>query len=120
VLAGRSVGWRASKSLRSELALEALDQALSDRQIAESLRLIHHSDRGGQYLSIRYADRLAAAGIEPSVGATGDSYDNALAESIIGLFKTEGIRRRGPWRSLHPSPPPPPPPPPPAHPPPRP
>ena len=100
VFARRIVGWRASKSLRSDLALDALDQALYDRPIAESPRLIHHSDRGGQYLSIRYTDRLAAAGIEPSVGTTGDSYDNALAESIIGLFKTEVIRRRGPWRSL--------------------
>ena len=83
-----------------DLALDALDQALYDRPIAESPRLIHHSDRGRQYLSIRYTTRLAAAGIEPSVGTTGDSYDNALAESIIGLFKTEVIRRRGPWRGL--------------------
>src|SRR5262245_59070586 len=100
VFARRIVGWRASKSLRTDLALDALDQALYDRPIAESPRLIHHSDRGGQYLSIRYTDRLAAAGIEPSVGTTGDSYDNALAESIIGPFKTEVIRRRGPWRGI--------------------
>ena len=100
VFARRIVGWRASKSLRSDLALDALDQALYDRPIAESPRLIHHSDRGTQYLSIRYTDRLAAAGIEPSVGSTGDSYDNALAECVIGLYKTEVIRRRGPWRGL--------------------
>ena len=96
----RIVGWRASSSLRSDLALDALEQALYDRPIGESERLIHHSDRGVQYLSIRYTERLAEAGIEPSVGSTGDSYDNALAESVIGLFKTEVIRRRGPWRSL--------------------
>ena len=73
---------------------------LYDRPIAESSRLIHHSDRGVQYLSIRYTERLAAAGIAPSVGSTGDSYDNALAECVIGLYKTEVIRRRGPWRGL--------------------
>jgi putative transposase len=100
VFARRIVGWRASTSLRSDLALDALDQALYDRPIAESARLIHHSDRGVQYLSIRYTERLADAGIEPSVGTTGDSYDNALAESVIGLYKTELIRRRGPWRGV--------------------
>jgi putative transposase len=100
VFSRRIVGWRASNSLRSDLALDALEQALWDRPIGESERLIHHSDRGGQYLSIRYTDRLAEAGIEPSVGSKGDSYDNALAESVIGLFKTEVIRRRGPWRSV--------------------
>ena len=100
VFARRIVGWRASKSLRSDLALDALDQALYDRPIAESSRLIHHSDRGTQYLSIRYTERLATAGIEPSVGSTGDSYDNALAESVIGLYKTEVIRRREPWRGV--------------------
>jgi putative transposase len=100
VFARRIVGWRASKSLRSDLALDALDQALYDRPIAESPRLIHHSDRGVQYLSIRYTERLTAAGIELSVGSSGDSYDNALAESVIGLYKTEVIRRRGPWRGL--------------------
>ena len=100
VFARRIVGWRASHSLRSDLALDALDQALYDRPIAESSRLIHHSDRGVQYLSIRYTERLAAAGIEPSVGSTSDSYDNALAECVIGLYKTEVIRRRGPWRGL--------------------
>jgi transposase InsO family protein len=100
VFARRIVGWRASTSLRSDLALDALDQALYDRPLVESPRLIHHSDRGVQYLSIRYPERLAAAGIEPSVGSTGDSYDNALAECVIGLYKTEVIRRRRPWRSL--------------------
>jgi putative transposase len=95
------VGWRVSSSLRSDLALDALEQALYDRRpVAASEPLVHHSDRGGQYLSIRYTDRLAAAGIKPSVGSTGDSYDNALAESVIGLFKTEEIRRRGPWKGL--------------------
>ena len=100
VFARRIVGWRASTSLRSDLALDALEQALYDRRDDNADRLIHHSDRGGQYLSIRYTARLAEAGIEPSVGSKGDSYDNALAESVIGLFKTEVIRRRGPWRSL--------------------
>jgi transposase InsO family protein len=98
--ARRIVGWRASSSLRSDLALDALEQALYDREEDSAERLIHHSDRGVQYLSIRYTERLAEAGIEPSVGSKGDSYDNALAESVIGLFKTEVIRRRGPWRSL--------------------
>jgi transposase InsO family protein len=96
--ARRIVGWRATSSLRSDLALDALEQALYDRDTDH--RLIHHSDRGTQYLSIRYTERLAEAGIEPSVGSRGDSYDNALAESVIGLFKTEVIRRRGPWRTL--------------------
>jgi len=100
IFARRIVGWRASNSLRSDLALDALEQALYDRQDDSIDRLIHHSDRGVQYLSIRYTERLAEAGIEPSVGSKGDSYDNALAESVIGLFKTEVIRRRGPWRSL--------------------
>jgi putative transposase len=100
VFSRRIVGWRASSSLRSDLALDALEQALHDRPLGESERLVHHSDRGVQYLSIRYTERLAEAGIEPSVGSTGDSYDNALAESVIGLFKTEVIRRRGPWRGL--------------------
>jgi len=96
--ARRIVGWRASASLRSDLALDALEQAIYDRP--EIDRLVHHSDRGVQYLSIRYTERLAEAGIEPSVGSVGDSYDNALAECIIGLFKTEVIRRKGPWKSL--------------------
>jgi transposase InsO family protein len=94
------VGWRASSSLRSDLALDALEQALYDRQDDSVDRLVHHSDRGVQYLSIRYTERLAEAGIEPSVGSKGDSYDNALAESVIGLYKTEVIQPRGPWRGL--------------------
>jgi transposase InsO family protein len=99
--ARRIVGWRVSSSLRTDLALDALEQALYDRLPARhDNALIHHSDRGVQYLSIRYTERLAEAGIEPSVGSVGDSYDNALAESIIGLYKTELIRQRGPWRNL--------------------
>jgi transposase InsO family protein len=97
--ARRIVGWRVSRSLRTDLALDALEQALYDRGDINDT-LVHHSDRGVQYLSIRYTERLAEAGIEPSVGSRGDSYDNALAESVIGLFKTEVIRRRGPWRNL--------------------
>ena len=100
VFARRIVGWCASTSLRTDLALDALEQALYDRAESKTDRLIHHSDRGVQYLSIRYTERLAEAGIEPSVGSIGDSYDNALAESVIGLFKTEVILRRGPWRGL--------------------
>jgi putative transposase len=100
VFSRRIVGWRASSSLRSDLALDALEQALYDRPIGQSDRLVHHSDRGVQYLSIRYTERLAEAGIELSVGSTGDSYDNALAETVIGLFKTEEIYRRGPWKGL--------------------
>ncbi len=98
--ARRIVGWRASNSLRTDLALDALEQALYDRAVADQDTLVHHSDRGVQYLSIRYTERLAEAGIEPSVGSVGDSYDNALAETIIGLYKTEVIRERGPWRNL--------------------
>ena len=96
--ARRIVGWRASSSLRTDLALDALEQALYDRGDVQDL--VHHSDRGVQYLSIRYTERLREAGIEPSVGGVGSSYDNALAESVIGLFKTEVIRRRGPWKNL--------------------
>ena len=92
------VGWRVSSALRTDLALDALEQALYARPTPDGL--IHHSDRGGQYLSIRYTERLAASGVEPSVGSVGDSYDTALAESVIGLYKTEAIRRRGPWRHL--------------------
>ncbi len=92
------VGWRAATTLRSDLALDALEQALYARP--ESDWLVHHSDRGVQYLSIRYTERLLEAGIESSVGSVGDSYDNALAETIIGLYKTEVIRHRGPWRNL--------------------
>ncbi len=98
VFARRIVGWRASSSLRTDLALDALEQALYARPNTDAL--VHHSDRGVQYLSIRYTERLAEAGIAPSVGSVGDSYDNALAESVIGLFKTEVILRRGPWRHL--------------------
>jgi transposase InsO family protein len=93
------VGWRVSSSLRSDLALEALEQALYDRK-PDQEGLVHHSDRGVQYLSFRYTQRLLEAGIEPSVGSVGDSYDNALAETVIGLYKTEVIRRRGPWRNI--------------------
>ena len=100
VFARRIVGWRASASLRTDLALDALEQAVYDRCDADTGDLVHHSDRGTQYLSIRYTERLADAGIELSVGSRGDAYDNALAETVIGLFKTEVIRRRGPWRSL--------------------
>jgi len=96
----RIVGWRVSNSLKSDLALDALEQAIWEREEGERDSLVHHSDRGVQYLSIRYTQRLAEAGIEPSVGSKGDSYDNALAETVIGLFKTEVIRKRGPWRGL--------------------
>jgi putative transposase len=92
------VGWRVSNSLRTDLALDALEQALAARHVVDGL--VHHSDRGSQYLSIRYTERLAEAGIEPSVGSVGDSYDNALAESVIGLYKTEEINPRGPWRNV--------------------
>ena len=94
------MGWRVSSSLKTELALDALEQAICEREEARADRLVHHSDRGSQYLSIRYTERLAEEGIEPSVGSRGDSYDNALAESVIGLFETEVIRQRGPWRGL--------------------
>ena len=97
--ARRIVGWRVSRSARADFVLDALEQALHDRQPWRA-NLIHHSDRGVQYVSIKYTERLAEAGIEPSVGSVGDSYDNALAETVIGLFKTEVIHRRGPWRSL--------------------
>jgi transposase InsO family protein len=98
VFSRKIVGWRVSNSLRSDLALDALEQALHARSDLDDL--VHHSDRGGQYLSIRYTERLAEAGIEPSVGSVGDSYDNALAETIIGLYKTEVIRRNGPWKNI--------------------
>jgi putative transposase len=93
------VGWQASRSLRTDLVLDALEMAIWRRQ-ARLEGLVHHSDRGGQYLSIRYTERLAEAGAVTSVGSRGDSFDNALAETIIGLYKTELIRRRGPWRAL--------------------
>jgi transposase InsO family protein len=94
----RIVGWRVSKSLRTDLALDALEQAVAARSNLEGL--VHHSDHGGQYLSIRYTERLAEVRIAASVGSVGDSYDNAMAETINGLYKTELIERRGPWRGL--------------------
>lgn len=97
--ARRIVGWRVSRQATAGFVLDALEQALHDRRPVEG-GLVHHSDRGVQYVSIRYTERLAEAGIEPSVGSIGDSYDNALAETVIGLFKTEVIHRRGPWRSI--------------------
>ena len=100
--ARRIVGWRVSNSLRADLALDALEQVLYERSVSPGDGLVDHGDRGSQYLSIRYTERLVEAGIEPSVGTVGDSYDNALAESIIGLYKTEVIRPRGPWRDLEP------------------
>jgi len=96
--ARRIVGWRVSRTPHAGFVLDALEQALHDRRPCGAL--VHHSDRGSQYLSIKYSERLAEAGIEPSVGSVGDSYDNALAESINGLFKAEMIWRRGPWRSM--------------------
>ena len=93
------VGWQVSRSLRTDLALDALEMGIWVRQ-GELEGLVHHSDRGSQYLSIRYTERLAEAGGVTSVGSRGDSYDNAMAESIIGLYKTEVIRRRGPWRGI--------------------
>ena len=98
VFARRIIGWRVARSMHAELVLDALEQALWSR--SEIKGVVHHSDRGSQYLSIRYSERLAEAGAEPSVGSVGDSYDNALAETIIGLYKTETIHRRGPWRHL--------------------
>jgi len=97
----RVVGWRVSSSLRSDLALDALEQAIWSRQHDQALDgLVHHSDRGVQYLSIRYTERLEEAGITASVGSTGDSYDNAAAEALNRLFKTELIHRHGPWHGL--------------------
>jgi transposase InsO family protein len=94
----RIVGWRAARSLRTDLALDALEQALYDRETDGPL--VHHSDRGSQYLAIRYTDRLLQAGIESSVGSRGDAYDNALAETINGLYKAEVIYHLGPWKGL--------------------
>lgn len=98
VFARYIVGWQVSRSLHTDIVLDALEQALWARR--ETKGLIHHSDRGSQYLSIRYTERLAEANIEASVGSVGDSYDNALAETINGLYKTEVIRHRGPWRTI--------------------
>lgn len=100
VFARRIVGWRVSSSMRTDLVLDALEQAIYARGGRTPAGLVHHSDQGTQYLSMRYTDRLADAGIAPSVGSRGDAYDNALAESVIGLFKTEVIQRGGPWRHL--------------------
>ena len=98
VFARRIVGWRVSSSMRTDFVLDALEQALYDRQPDQNA-LTHHSDRGSQYVSILYTERLAQAGIEPSVGSRGDSYDNALAETINGLYKAELIHRRAPWKT---------------------
>jgi putative transposase len=96
--ARRIVGWRVSRTAHASFVLDALEQALHDRRPIQGGGLVHHSDRGSQYVSIKYTERLAEAGIEPSVGSVGDSYDNALAETINGLYKAEVIHRRGPWR----------------------
>jgi transposase InsO family protein len=98
VFARRIIGWRVSRSMHAELVLDALEQAVWSRSGIKGV--VHHSDRGSQYLSIRYSERLAEVGAQPSVGSVGDSYDNALAETIIGLYKTELIHHRGPWRNL--------------------
>ena len=100
VFARRIVGWRASRSAHASFVLDALEQALHERRPGQGSGLVHHSDRGSQYLALRYTERLAGAGIEPAVGSVGDSYDNALAETINGLFKAEVIHQRAPWRSF--------------------
>jgi len=100
VFARRIVGWRASRTAHASFVLDALEQALHDRRPVHRGGLVHHSDRGSQYVSIKYTERLAQAGVEPSVGSVGDSYDNALAETINGLYKAEVIHRSGPWRSF--------------------
>ena len=100
VFARRIVGWRVSSSMRTDFVLDALEQAIYARGGTTPAGLVHHSDQGTQYLSMRSTDRLADEGIAPSVGSRGDAYDNALAESVIGLFKTEVIQRLGPWRNL--------------------
>ena len=99
VFARKIVGWRVSRSAHAAFVLDALEQALHDRRPVTG-SLVHHSDRGVQYVSITYTERLAEAGLVPSVGSVGDSYDNALAETINGLYKAEVIHRRGPWRNL--------------------
>lgn len=99
VFARRIVGWRVSRSMTTDLVLDALEQALYARQPERDGSLVHHSDRGSQYVSIRYSERLSEAGVAPSVGSKGDSYDNALAETINGLYKAELIHRRGPWKT---------------------
>ena len=100
VFARRIVGWRVSRSAKTPFVLDALEQALCDRQPVAGGGLVHHSDRGVQYVAIKYTERLKDAGVEPSVGSVGDSYDNALAETINGLYKAEVIWRRGPWRNV--------------------
>ena len=100
VFARRIVGWRASTSMKTQFVLDALDQAIWQRKTPDNKSLIHHSDRGSQYLSIKYTERLAEAEIDLSVGTVGDAYDNALAECVIGLFKTEVINQIGPWKSM--------------------
>jgi len=100
VFARRIVGWRVSRTMHTDFVLDALDQALYARQPERGDNLVHHSDRGSQYVSIRYSERLAEAGVEPSVGSKGDSYDNALAETINGLYKAELIHRRAPWKTM--------------------
>lgn len=102
VFARKIVGWRVSTSMNTSFVLDALNQAICQRRPANDQSLTHHSDRGSQYLSIRYSDRLVEAGIDASVGTVGDSYDNAMAETIIGLFKTEVINmpNLGPWKSV--------------------
>lgn len=99
VFARRIVGWRVSSSMTTDFVLDALEQALYARRRERDSSLVHHSDRGSQYVSIRYSERLAEAGVEPSVGSKGDSYDNALAETINGLYKAELIHRRAPWKT---------------------
>ena len=99
VFARYIVGWRVSSSMQTDFVLDALEQALCARRPEREGALVHHSDRGSQYVSIRYSERLAEAGIEPSVGSTGDSYDNALAKTINGLYEAEIIHRRGPWKT---------------------
>ena len=94
------MGWKVSRSPKTDFVLDALEQALYARRPDRSGKLTHHSDRGSQYVSIRYTERLAEAGIEPSVGSVGDAYDNALAETINGLYKTEVIRRRSSWKTM--------------------
>lgn len=98
--ARRIVGWRVSRTAHASFVLDALEQAIHQRQPAHRGGLVHHSDRGSQYISIKYTERLAEARIEPSVGSVGDSYDNALAETINGLYKAEVIHKRGPWRNF--------------------
>lgn len=100
VFARRIVGWRVSRTAHASFLLDALEQALQDRRPGIGSDLVHHSDRGSQYVRIRYPERLAEAGFEPSIGSVGDSYDNALAETINGLNKAEVIWRKGPWKSI--------------------